>query len=74
MDYLLIAIQLITVHMIDGREVEINPHEVVRMQTSDGSNHQIPDAVQCVIWFTDGKYLPVVETCQKVRELIDKEF
>lgn len=73
METLLIAVQLITVHMIDGREVAINPTEITRMFRSVGTNKQIPDNVQCVVYFTDGSFLSIAETCDELRALIGKE-
>lgn len=69
-------IELILVHMIDGREVQINPAEIVRMRTGrdeDDPKRQFPADVNCVIAFTDGKFLSVSETCSQVRELIEGE-
>ena len=73
---MLAAVQMVTVHMLDGREVAINPKEITRMQTGrpdDDPARQFPAGINCVIWFTDGKYLSISETCAAVRELMGKE-
>lgn len=68
----LVAVQLITVHMIDGRVVQINPAQVTQLLTtrSEG-NKSLPDAVQCVIRLTDGSFTSVAEDCETVRKLME---
>jgi hypothetical protein len=66
------AVELITLHMIDGRVVQINPRQVTHLlaDTPDGHNKTLPEAVNCVVKFTDGAFLSVAENCDKVRELM----
>jgi hypothetical protein len=66
------AVELITLHMIDGRVVQINPKQVTHLlsDTTDGHNKVLPEAVNCVVKFTDGAFLSVSENCDKVRELM----
>lgn len=70
MDAILVAIQLITVTMIDGRVVTINPAQVTRLSEANRDlsvgDHLLPDAVKCVIFFTDGAYLSIAESCMEV--------
>lgn len=66
-------IVLITVHMIDGRKVEINPKQIVSLsevRDKGDPKKQYADDVRCVLSLTDGKYLSVAETCSQVRALI----
>jgi hypothetical protein len=65
-------IVLVTVHQIDGRAVLVNPRQVTSMAEARDSG-QIPDAVNCVIALTDGRFLSVAETCTEVRALLEGE-
>jgi len=75
MHLLLAALELVTVHMIDGRVVQINPAEITSMvwPHEASSNKVMDDDVNCVISFTDGKFLSVAETCAEVQVLISSK-
>jgi hypothetical protein len=70
---ILAAVELITLHMIDGRVVQVNPRQVTHLlaDTPDGHNKVLPEAVNCVVKFTDGAFLSVAESCEAVRELME---
>ena len=74
MHLLLAALELVTVHMIDGRVVQINPAEITSMvwPREASPNTVMTDGVNCVISFTDGKFLSVAETCSEVQELMGR--
>jgi len=67
------AVQLITLHMIDGRVVQVNPRQVVQLlsEAPEGANTTLPDAVQCVVRFSDGSFTSVAEDCDTVRRLME---
>ena len=70
---LAVAVQLIPLHMVDGRTVDINPKTVTRLQEpreADDPSAQGHSAIRCLVWFVDNSYLSVVETCSAVRDLI----
>ena len=68
---LLTAVELITLHMIDGRVVRVNPKEVVQLLSGpETGNKQLHGAVQCVVRFTDGSFTSVVENCETVRDMM----
>jgi hypothetical protein len=70
----LVAVELIVLHMIDGREVQVNPKQVTQLLSrpkDDAPNHALPDAVKCVVRLTDGSYTSVAETCETVRKLME---
>jgi hypothetical protein len=72
---LLAAVQLVTVHMIDGRAVQINPRTVTRLQEARADDHpgkQLAKGIRCVIWFVDGTYLSIAETCPEARALVEQ--
>jgi hypothetical protein len=69
----LAAVELVTLHMVDGRVIQINPKQVVQLVSGhqDGKpNKTLVDTVNCVIRFTDGTYTSVAETCDAVRALM----
>lgn len=72
----LIAVQLITVHMVDGREVHVNPQEVTRLSDARDEGDpakKVVGPVHCIIYLSDGKYVSVAEDCSTVRELMEGE-
>jgi hypothetical protein len=68
--FTLVIIELVLVHMVDGRTVQINPAQVTRLQPG-GMGKVVTDKVRCVIHLTDGSYTSVVETCDEVRKLLE---
>ena len=73
---ILAAVELITLHMIDGRVVQINPKQVTHLLSEnpdDDSGRVLVEGVHCVVKFTDGAFLSVAESCEKVRELMKTE-
>lgn len=73
---ILAAVELITLHLVDGRAAVINPQQVTQMQQprEEGqSGKQLHGSVKCVIRFTDGGYLSVAEDCATVRKLMEGE-
>jgi hypothetical protein len=74
MEHLLVAVQMITVHMLDGREVLVNPAAIAELRSGrpdDDPKRVLIKGVFCVIFFPSGRWLSVVETCDEVRKLIE---
>jgi hypothetical protein len=68
------AVALVELHMVDGRIVQINPEQITQMlhpREAGEANKQLPDEVRCLIRFTDGSYLSVVEDCDEVRRALE---
>lgn len=63
---------LIILHTLSGAEIAINPKLIVSMRASvpDKVNERIAPSANCLINMTDGKFITVVESCNKVRELM----
>ena len=61
--------------MIDGRVIQVNPRQVTQLLSGhpDTPNKELPEAVKCVVRFTDGTYASVSESCDTVRELMEGE-
>jgi len=65
---------LIHVHGPDGKqEVEINVHEIssIRQPREDSAAHFAP-GVRCLIYMTNGQFVPTSETCREIVKLIAK--
>lgn len=61
-----IALQLVVVHLVDGRAVAINPAQMTHMSEARrdvDEAKQLADNVRCVIFFSDGSYLSTAEEC-----------
>lgn len=59
------AAQYIVLQTLDGRIVHVNPRHIV--STSQARGKLVVDAVQCVIYTTDNRFLTVAETCDSVK-------
>lgn len=67
----LVAIELVTFHMVDGRTVQINPAAVQQLIHPHEPNHKLlVKGVRCVIRLTGG-YVSVLETCEDVQQKLE---
>jgi len=66
------VLALITVHMIDGRIIEIAPGQITQMlhPPKAGKNKALVAGVNCVIRLTDGSFVSIAETCAEVQAKI----
>jgi hypothetical protein len=64
-----IAIHLILLHGLHGHVLYINPDEVVAIR-SPTQQSLIKEGFNCAIFTTDGKFVSVIETCDKVNGLL----
>jgi hypothetical protein len=74
MGVLLIALQLVVFHTVDGHEVAINPAQVTSMYAAkdDQKNKLFTDSVRCLIGLTDGKFVTVAENCDVVKRRLEE--
>jgi hypothetical protein len=63
------ALQYIVLQTLDGRTVYVNPRQIV--STSQARGKLVVDAVQCVIYTTDNRFLTVAETCESVKARLE---
>lgn len=73
MGALIIALHLVLLHTVDGREVAVNPEQITSLQAAkeDEPNKVLVETVRCVVGFTNGKFVSVVEHCDVVRKLLE---
>lgn len=70
-----IVLHLVVLHTVDGHEVAVNPEQVTSLHAAkpDEPNKVLVETVQCVIGFTNGKFVSVSEHCDVVRRLLEGE-
>lgn len=68
---MLVALVLVALHAPDGHEILVNPAAVTSMHAAvEGKkNELISEQVRCLINTNDGKFISVIEPCDKVSEL-----
>lgn len=65
-------VELLILHMVDGRVVQINPAQVTQLiHPRVGGNKQISEKVKCVIRLTDGSFASIAETCEAVQAMME---
>jgi ABC-type branched-subunit amino acid transport system ATPase component len=67
------VVELITLHMVDGRIVQVNPAQITQViNPGEHGNTTLIDTVKCVVRLTDGSFVSVAETCKEVQQAIEK--
>jgi hypothetical protein len=69
-----VAVNLIILHSVDGREISVNPTQVTKLTAEQPAhgNKLLPGEVHCVVNLADGKFVSVVEPCFTVRRMIEE--
>jgi hypothetical protein len=67
---MILAVLLVVLHTVDGREVGVNPPQVTSLRPAAEGKHFTRQA-QCMISLSDGKFVAVVETCAAVRRKLE---
>ena len=70
-----IAVSLILLHSPDGYQVQINPEQVTSLITErehrEKGNRLYPDKAKCLVRLADGTQVPVTETCDDVKQMLE---
>ena len=70
----LIAVELIAVRTLDGREVFINPHAITALtEPKDADSKLFSDRVQCIVSLLDQHFVTVTETCEAIRQRLKEK-
>jgi len=72
---MLLAAALVMLHRVGGGEVLINPDQVTSVHARTGGadkNRHLTNEAHCALWLTDGKLVSVVETCDRVKQLLEE--
>jgi hypothetical protein len=70
---MLVVAVLVLLHAPDGHEIVLNSAAVTSMHSAipGEPNKAFTAAVECLINTSDGKFVSVVESCDKVRDLVE---
>jgi hypothetical protein len=71
---IVVAVFLVVLHTLDGRDIIINPAQVTSMREAhdDDADHKaFTGGVRCMINTTDGKFVTVIEECETVRKMVE---
>jgi uncharacterized cupin superfamily protein len=64
-------IELLTLHVIDGRTVYVNPKQIISL-ARPGDNQSFAKGARCIITLADTKFVSVTESCDEVRGAMSK--
>lgn len=66
-----LAVELVTLHMVDGRPVQLNPAQVTQLvHPHEKGNRQLTEKVKCVVRLTDGSFVSIAETCEDAEKAL----
>jgi hypothetical protein len=69
----LVAANLVVLHSAGGgHEVIVNPVEVTVLRGPTESRQHLPKDAHCMVNFSDGKFVSVIETCSVVRKMFEE--
>jgi hypothetical protein len=66
---------LVVLHRVDGGEVSVAPEHITSMHSkapTSAQNKLVAGEARCIVWLSDGKLLSVLESCDTVKELLNK--
>lgn len=67
-----IGVDLITLHMIDGRVVQLNPEQITQViHPREAGKRALVEGVNCVVRLTDGSFVSAAETCEAVQKALE---
>ena len=64
------TVQYLVLTTLDGRTIHVNPAHIVSTTTTKGK--LVTDAVQCVIYTTDGRIITIAETCESLKMRLEQ--
>jgi hypothetical protein len=54
----------------DHQIIQLNPKSIIDYRPPRGTDHFAP-GTKCLIHASDGKFIPVTETCDEIRHLLE---
>jgi len=64
---------MIILHSATGVEIDVNEKLITNMRNPEPGHKNFSGNVKCMINMSDGKFVPVKETCEEVRRLIGRD-
>lgn len=74
-EMLAIALHLVLLHTVDGRDIHLNPAQITTVQEGrepGDPKRELTDKVRCAIGLSNGHFVSVIEECDVVRSLIEE--
>jgi uncharacterized protein YlzI (FlbEa/FlbD family) len=73
-DPITLALHLILLHTVDGRETFVNPEQVVSLSSHKvgEANKVLVESVECVLGLSNGKIVSVIEHCDEVQQKLEE--
>lgn len=70
-----IALILVVLHGVDGREIDVSVAEItsVYCKIPNDKNKLLTEGANAVVNLTDGKHISVKETCSEIRAGIEEK-
>lgn len=70
---IIVALQLVPLHQVDGRAILVNPNEITAVATPRRGEQKLgAPGTACMVFMSDGTHWQVLETCATVKQLIEK--
>ena len=69
---MIVAALLVVLHTLDSRPVYINPNAVVSIGEVRSDSKVLHHTGHCLLTFSNGKLLTVIEDCPVVRQLLNE--
>jgi hypothetical protein len=69
------VVALVLLHRADGGEVLVSPAQVTALHAkapTSAENKITTPAGRCAVWLADGRMLSVLETCDRVRKMLEE--
>ena len=66
------AVQMIALHSLSGQVVLVNPKLIVSLLEA-GRGKVVTEKANCIVTFTNGKFVSVLETCAQVRARMEQQ-
>ena len=64
---LLVAVQLVILHVPDGYEVAVNPAHISTLREAGHSPRLLALGIHCVVGLSSAKFIAVTESCRDVQ-------
>src|SRR5215831_11766140 len=70
-----VAIDLVRLTSVDGQPVDVNPGMVTALRGERKTNkgEHFTSAVKCLVYQSDGKFIPVIEDCETVQNKLKNQ-
>ena len=66
-------IEFIIVHAPGEHEaIHINPSQITHLHSSRTKNREMTEETECVIAMSDGRFVSSVESCSKIRDMLEE--